>query len=580
MIKERFISYVEDSIRKNWEKEALSNYREKGYTYREIAAIMVKQHMAFREYGIREGDTIALLGRNSANWCATYLAVVTYGAVVVPILPDFKPDDLHNIINHSDSKILFADDKLWESLEPEKVKDLQCVMSLDSFEMLLSRSGKITEIYKSLDDKFSQAYPAFSPADIKFSGIDNEKLAVLSYTSGTTGFSKGVMIPHRSLAANIRYAQKNMPLEPGDKVVSFLPLAHTYGCAFEFLFPFTYGCHITILTKTPSPQILIQAFKEIRPRLILSVPLVIEKVYKKQLLPVISKPAMKVMLKVPGINKILFKKVREKLETSFGGNFKELVIGGAAFNADAEKFFRKIGMRYAVGYGMTECGPLISYDGWRTARLASCGKPVDTLEVKIDSPDPQNVVGEIILRGDNVMLGYYNDPELTASVFDEEGWFHTGDIGHIEEGKFLMVTDRKKEIFKLSNGKFIAPQRVENILKESPAIDQIMVIGEHEKFASALISPNFKYFEDWKTSRKVNYSSNDELITLPEVLQFFSSEVNKMNKRLSPPERINRFRLVKDEWSPATGELSPTLKLRRKFIHEKYSEVVEQVYNK
>ncbi|HMT66831.1 MAG TPA: AMP-binding protein, partial [Bacteroidales bacterium] len=405
MIKERFISYVEDSIRKNWEIEALSNYREKGYTYREIAAIMVKQHMAFREYGIREGDKIALLGRNSANWCATYLAVVTYGAVVVPILPDFKPDDLHNIINHSDSKILFADDKLWESLEPEKVKDLQCVMSLDSFEMLLSRSGKITEIYKSLDDKFSQAYPAFSPADIKFSGIDNEKLAVLSYTSGTTGFSKGVMIPHRSLAANIRYAQANMPLDPGDRVVSFLPLAHTYGCAFEFLFPFTYGCHITILTRIPSPHILIQAFKEIRPRLILSVPLVIEKIYKYQLLPVISKPVMKVLLKIPGIKNILFKKVREKLETSFGGNFKELVIGGAAFNADAEKFFRKIRMRYAVGYGMTECGPLISYDGWRTARLASCGKPVDTLEVKIDSPDPQNVVGEIILRGDNVMLG-------------------------------------------------------------------------------------------------------------------------------------------------------------------------------
>ncbi len=491
MIKERFISYVEDSIRKNWEKEALSNYREKGYTYREITAIMVKQHMAFREYGIREGDTIALLGRNSANWCATYLAVVTYGAVVVPILPDFKPDDLHNIINHSDSKILFADDKLWESLEPEKVKDLQCVMSLDSFEMLLSRSGKITEIYKSLDDKFSQAYPAFSPADIKFSGIDNEKLAVLSYTSGTTGFSKGVMIPHRSLAANIRYAQKNMPLEPGDKVVSFLPLAHTYGCAFEFLFPFTYGCHITILTKTPSPQILIQAFKEIRPRLILSVPLVIEKVYKKQLLPVISKPAMKVMLKVPGINKILFKKVREKLETSFGGNFKELVIGGAAFNADAEKFFRKIGMRYAVGYGMTECGPLISYDGWRTARLASCGKPVDTLEVKIDSPDPQNVVGEIILRGDNVMLGYYKNEKATKEVIDEDGWMHTGDLGVIDKDGYIYIRGRSKDMLLGPSGKNIYPEEIESVINNYKYVTEAVVISEEDKLVG-LIYPDYE----------------------------------------------------------------------------------------
>lgn len=491
MIKERFISYVEESIKKNWEIEALSNYREQGYTYREIAAIMVRQHIAFREYGIREGDTIALLGRNSANWCATYLAVVTYGAVVVPILPDFKPDDLHNIITHSDSKILFADDKLWESLEPEKVKGLQCVMSLDNFGMLMSRSDKVTEIYGSLSAKFEQAYPSFSPADIKFSDIDNEKMAVLSYTSGTTGFSKGVMIPHRSLAANTRYAQENMPLEPGDKVVSFLPLAHTYGCAFEFLFPFTYGCHITILTKTPSPQILIQAFKEIRPRLILSVPLVIEKVYKKQLLPVISKPAMKVLLKVPGINRILFKKVREKLETSFGGRFKELVIGGAAFNADAEKFFRKIGMRYAIGYGMTECGPLISYDGWRTSKLGSCGKAVDTLEVKIDSPDPQNVVGEIILRGDNVMLGYYKNEKATKDVIDEDGWMHTGDLGVIDRDGYIYIRGRSKDMLLGPSGKNIYPEEIESLINNYNYVTEAVVITEDDKLVG-LIYPDYE----------------------------------------------------------------------------------------
>ena len=491
MIKERFVSYVEESIKKNWDIEALSNYREKGFTYREIATMMVRQHIAFREYGISEGDTVALLGRNSASWCAMYLAVVTYGAVVVPILPDFKPDDLHNIINHSDAKILFADDKLWETLEPEKIQGIQCVKSLDTFEILMSRSEKITEIYKNLDGKFAQAYPSFGPADIKFSDIDNEKLAVLSYTSGTTGFSKGVMIPHRSLAANIRYAQHNMPLEPGDKVVSFLPLAHTYGCAFEFLFPFTYGCHITILTKTPSPQILIQAFKEIRPRLILSVPLVIEKVYKKQLLPVISKPTMKALLKIPGINRILFKKIREKLETSFGGNFKELVIGGAAFNADAEKFFRKIGFRYAVGYGMTECGPLISYDGWKTARFASCGKPVDTLEVKIDSPDPQNVVGEIILRGDNVMLGYYKNEKATREVIDEDGWMHTGDLGVIDRDGYIYIKGRSKDMLLGPSGKNIYPEEIESIINNFKYVTEAVVISDDDKLVG-LIYPDYE----------------------------------------------------------------------------------------
>lgn len=491
MIKERFISYVEESIRKNWDKEALSNYREKGYTYRQIAEMMVKQHIAFREYGIVEGDKVALLGRNSANWCAMYLAVVTYGAVVVPILPDFKPDDLHNIINHSDSKILFVDDKLWESLDPEKIMEIKCVKSLDSFDMLLSRSEKITEIYKSLDEKFAKAYPSFSKDDIRFSAIDNEHLAAISYTSGTTGFSKGVMIPHRSLAANIRYAQKNMPLESGDPVVSFLPLAHTYGGAFEFLFPFTYGCHITILTKTPSPQILIQAFKEIRPRLILSVPLVIEKVYKKQLLPVISKPTMKVLLKIPGINKMLFRKVREKLETSFGGRFKEIVIGGAAFNADAERFFRKIGMRYAVGYGMTECGPLIAYDGWRTARFASCGKAVDTLEVKIDSPDPQNTVGEIILRGDNVMLGYYKNEKATKEVIDENGWMHTGDLGVIDKDGYIYIKGRSKDMLLGPSGKNIYPEEIESKINNYKYVIESVVISEDDKLVG-LIYPDYE----------------------------------------------------------------------------------------
>ncbi len=550
MIKERFITYVEESIRKNWEKEALSNYREKGYSYKKIAEMMAKQHLAFREIGIQEGDKVALLGRNSANWCAMYLAVVTYGAVIVPILPDFKPDDLHNIINHSDSKMLFVDDKIWELLDKEKLKEIKCVKSLDTFEMIMSRSEKITEIYKNLDARFMKAFPSFSPADIKFSGVDNEKLAVISYTSGTTGFSKGVMIPHRSLAANIRYAQKNMPLEPGDPVVSFLPLAHTYGCAFEFLFPFTYGCHITILTKTPSPQVLIQAFKEIRPRLILSVPLVIEKVYKKQILPAISKPAMKVMLKVPGINRVLFKKVREKLETSFGGRFKELVVGGAAFNSDAEKFFKKIGLRFSIGYGMTECGPLISYDGWKTARIASCGKAVDTLEVKIDSPDPQKTVGEIILRGDNVMLGYYKNEKATSDVIDEDGWMHTGDLGVIDKDGYIYIKGRSKDMLLGPSGKNIYPEEIESQINNYKFVTEAVVITEDNKLVG-LIYPDYEALSSAGIGEDGLAAALDEIRKdvnnrLPEYMAVTKFRVHPEEFAKTPKRSIKRYLYMKE----------------------------------
>src|SRR5664280_2810092 len=442
MIQERLIGYIEQSIRQNWEIEALSNYKEKGYSYKEIAEKILKLHILFKGSGIKEGDKIALIGRNSANWCVIYLASVTFGAVVVPILPDFKPDDMTNIVNHSDSKILFVDDKIFDFLDMTKMPEIAGVFSIDDFRIIISISKAVEESFALLDGKYSKAFPELSKADIKFSGTTNDHLAVISYTSGTTGFSKGVMITHNSLAANIRYAQHNMPLESGDPVVSFLPLAHTFGCAFEFLFPFTIGCHITILTKTPSPQILIQAFKEIKPRLILSVPLVIEKIFKKQLLPVISKPHMKILLAIPLLNKILYKKINEKLVETFGGEFKEIVIGGAAFNPDAEKFFKKTRFRFTVGYGMTECGPLISYASWDTTKLGASGRAVDTLEVTIDSPDPETIDGEIILRGENVMTGYYKNEKATREMIDENGWMHTGDLGIIDKDGNIFIKGR------------------------------------------------------------------------------------------------------------------------------------------
>jgi long-chain acyl-CoA synthetase len=534
MIQERLIGYIEQSIRQNWNIEALSNYREPGYSYKKIAERILKIHILFRGAGINEGDKIALIGRNSANWCITYLATVTYGAVIVPVLPDFKPEDITNIINHSDSKLLFADDKIFETLDSAMIPAIAGVISLDDFRLIKAVGHQVQSSFDSVEEQFMNTYPDLKQEDIKFSDISNDALAVISYTSGTTGFSKGVMITHNSLACNVRYAQKNMPLEPGDPVVSFLPLAHTYGCAFEFLFPFTYGCHITILTKTPSPQILIQAFKEIKPRLILSVPLVIEKIFKKQLLPVISKPHMKILLSVPGINKLLHKKIREKLVETFGGRFKEVVIGGAALNADAEKFFKLIGFRFSVGYGMTECGPLISYASWNTTKLGASGRAVDTLEVKIDSPDPQNIVGEIILRGENVMTGYYKNEKATSEMIDSNGWMHTGDLGVIDKEGNIFIKGRSKSMILGPSGKNIYPEEIESVINNKDYVVESLVIAEDNKLIGLI-------YPDYEMMKNNNISAEQ----LPEILETTRREVNS---RLPEFMAVNKFRIHPEEF--------------------------------
>jgi long-chain acyl-CoA synthetase len=534
MIKERLIGYIEQSIRQNWEIEALSNYREKEYSYKDIAGKILKFHTLFRESGISEGDKIALVGRNSANWCITYLATVTYGAVIVPVLPDFKPEDLINIINHSDSRLLFVDDKIYESFELSKMQEIIGAVSLDDFRMLSSVSPAFKESFDHLDEKVSKIYPELRKEDIKFSDITNDNLAVISYTSGTTGFSKGVMITHNSLACNVRFAQNHMPLKPGDPLVSFLPLAHTYGCAFEFLFPFTFGCHITILTKTPSPQILVQAFKEIQPRLILSVPLVIEKIFKKQLLPVIDKPHMKILLAIPGINKILHKKIREKLTVTFGGKFYEIVIGGAAFGADAEKFFKKIGFRFTVGYGMTECGPLISYASWDTTKLGASGRAVDTLEVTIDSPDPEKIVGEIILRGENVMTGYYKNEKATREMIDNKGWMHTGDLGVIDKEGNIFIKGRSKSMILGPSGKNIYPEEIESVINNKNYVMESLVISEENKLIGLI-------FPDYEMMKRDNISE-EQLITILDQTR------KEVNERLPDFMTVSKFRIHPEEF--------------------------------
>jgi long-chain acyl-CoA synthetase len=534
MIKERLIGYIEQSIKQNWDIEALSNYREPGYSYKAIAEKIIKIHILFKESGIIEGDKIALVGRNSANWCITYLATVTYGAVIVPVLPDFKPEDLTNIINHSDSRLLFVDDKIFETLDLSKMPAIIGAISLDTFGLLKSVNSLLSDSFPTLEEKFKTAHPELRKEDVKFSDISNDELAVISYTSGTTGFSKGVMITHNSLAANVRFAQNNMPLNPGDPLVSFLPLAHTYGCAFEFLFPFTFGCHITILTKTPSPQILIQAFKEIKPRLVLSVPLVVEKIFKKQLLPVISTPHMKFLLSIPGINTILHRKINAKLTETFGGKFKEIIVGGAAFNADAEKFFKKIGFRFTVGYGMTECGPLISYASWETTKLGASGRSVDTLEVTIDSADPENQVGEIILRGENVMTGYYKNEKATKEMIDDEGWMHTGDLGVIDKEGNIFIKGRSKSMILGPSGKNIYPEEIESVINNKDYIVESVVISEDNKLIG-LVFPDFEMM-------KRDNISEEQLLTILDTTR------KEVNSRLPDFMAVSKLRIHPEEF--------------------------------
>ncbi len=516
MIKKRFVSYVEESIVKNWNLPALSDYNGEKLTYGDTGTFILKFHLLFSRMGIRKGDKIALVGKNSARWCAVYLAVTSYGAVVVPILPDFKPDDIQSIINHSDAILLFSSDTIFQNLEPAKLPAIQAILSLINFDLFHTDSASIRSLVEDLDAEFVKNFPeGVHPEQFKLPGIGNEELAVISYTSGTTGFSKGVMLQHNSLAANVKYAQENMPLVPGDPIVSFLPLAHSYGCAFEFLFPFSIGCHITILTKTPSPQIVTQAFQEVRPRLILSVPLVIEKIFKARILPVITKFPVNIMVKVPLLNKVVHKKIKKSLTDAFGGNFAEVVIGGAAFNIEAETFMKKIGFPFAVGYGMTECGPLISYAPWKINRIGASGKKVDTLEVKIDSPDPTRIVGEIVLRGENAMTGYYKNPEATSEIIDEEGWLHTGDLGLIDKDGFIYIKGRSKSLILGSNGKNIYPEEIEASINNKDYVMESLVVYRDEKLV-ALVYP------DYEKMKKDNVPAE----SLQEIFEHYRKEIN------------------------------------------------------
>jgi long-chain acyl-CoA synthetase len=547
MIKETLTGFIRNGIEKGWDIKALSNYQGDDFTYREVATLMTRIHLLYREAGIGEGDKVALLGKNSVHWGVIYLATVTYGAVIVPLLPDFRPVDAQNLIAHSDSLLLFAEQSLFQPLDTGTFPAVRGVIAVDDFSLLHVRDKKVKEVVSGWDDLFKKQYPRdFRKEDFSLPEVSNDKLAVISYTSGTTGNSKGVMLSHNTLAANVRFAHRNMPLKAGDRIVSFLPLAHAYGCAFEFLFPFTLGCHITFLTKTPSPQIITKAFAEIRPRLILSVPLVIEKIYKKKILPSLEKPVMKTLLRIPGINSLLRSTIRKKLLEVFGGNFHEIVIGGAAFNPEAEVFFHKIRFPFTVGYGMTECGPLISYAPWDNRKLFSCGRPVDTLEVRIDSSDPENEAGEILVRGDNVMEGYYKNEEATRQVLDEEGWLHTGDLGTMDKEQNIFIRGRSKNMILGPSGQNIYPEEIEAVLNNHPLVADALVVNRDNRI-TALIYPDAEAVKAQKISDeelpevmdKVRREANKELAAFMQVQKV---EIMKEDFQRTPKRNIKRFK--------------------------------------
>ena len=487
----QFIDYIEQSIIKNWDRDALTDYKGITLQYKDVARKIAKFHIVLESAGIQPGDKIAVCGRNSAHWAVTFLATITYGAVIVPILHEFKADNIHNIVNHSEAKLLFVGDQAWENLNEDAMPLLEGIASLADFSSLVSRNEKLTYAFEHRNAIYGQRYPKnFRPEHICYRKDRPEELAIINYTSGTTGYSKGVMLPYRSIWSNVAYCFEMLPVKPGDHIVSMLPMGHVFGMVYDFLYGFSAGAHIYFLTRMPSPKIISQSFSEIKPRVISCVPLIVEKIIKKDILPKVDSKIGKLLLKVPIVNDKIKSLARQAAMEIFGGNFDEIIIGGAPFNAEVEAFLKKIGFPYTIAYGMTECGPIICSSRWENLKLASCGKATTRMEVKIDSPDPKTHAGEIICKGANLMLGYYKNQEATAQIIDVNGWLHTGDLGTIDEEGNVTVRGRSKNLLLTSSGQNIYPEEIESKLNNMPYVSESLIVLQHDKLV-ALIYPDF-----------------------------------------------------------------------------------------
>ena len=485
-----FNKLIENSIKKNWDRPALSNYQGATLKYSDMARRMAKLHIAFEQCGLQKGDKVAICSRNQAHWGVSFLAAMTYGAVPVPILHEFKPGNIHYLVNHSEAKVLFVDDVIWEGLTADEMPDLHVVVQINNFKFLFAKSEELRQVREHLNESFGRQYPDhFGPENVSYYEDSADELALINYTSGTSGFSKGVMIPYRALWSNVHFAYGAEPqMNQESEVVAMLPSAHMYGMMFEFLFEITIGAHVHFLTRVPSPKIIMKAFSEIHPHIIIAVPLIIEKIYKSKLKPLIDKN--KFFFKIPGLDKMIQKKFRDELVATFGGRFEEVILGGAAFNPEVEAFFHKIGFPSTVGYGMTECAPIIAYAHWNEARLGSCGRTVPNMEIRIDSSDPEHVPGEVQVRGANVFLGYYKNEEATAESFTEDGWFRTGDMGVMDTDGYLYLRGRSKCMILGPSGQNIYPEELEAVVNNVNYVVDSLVIEDGGSL-TALVYPDY-----------------------------------------------------------------------------------------
>lgn len=554
MIQENFIKIYEKSFQENWDLPALTDYVEqKTLTFADVAKEIARFHILFRECQIRRGDKIALIGRDCANWCVVYMAAVTYGAIIVPILPDFNPNDVHHIINHSESVFLFVSDRIWDTLEEEKISEIRGVFSLTDFRCLYQRDGEnIQKLLKELDSRFTAEYPnGFTRENIRYADLDNDKVVLLNYTSGTTGFSKGVMLTGNNLAGNVTYARTLDVLFRGERELCFLPLAHAYSCAFNFLVPMAFGAHVFLLGKFPSPKILLKAFEEVKPNLILTVPLILEKIYKKMIAPQLNKRTMKLAMSVPLLNDRIYAQINKKLTNALGGRFREVIVGGAAMNQEVADFLYKIKFPYTIGYGMTECGPLISYDNHKEYVPTSCGQILKgIMEVRIDSEDPYNKVGEIQVRGENVMKGYYKNEEATRNVFTDDGWLKTGDLGTIDVNKRIYIRGRSKTMILSSNGQNIYPEEIEAKLNNLPFVLESLVVEREGKLVGLV-------YPDYDTVDSTGIRHED----LPAIMEQNRKDLNKL---LAPYEAVTSIILY-----PTEFEKTPKRSIKR-YLYENY----------
>lgn len=535
---------LEESFRNNWDRQALSNYQGVSLCYRDVARRIEKLHIAFEKCFLHKGDKVAICARNQVNWAVSFLATMTYGAVPVPILHEFKPGNIHYLVNHSEAKVLFVDDVVWEGLSADEMPGLFAVVRINTFQLLYSKVPRITEAREHMNEYFGKRHPnSFEPEDLNYYKDSPNELALINYTSGTSGFSKGVMIPYRALCSNIQFAKKVLPeLNNHTKVVAMLPSAHMYGMMFEFLFEMTIGAHVHFLTRVPSPKIIMQAFADIKPHIIIAVPLIIEKVYKSKLKPILDRNKM--IMNLPIIDKVIQKKILQELVNAFGGRFYEVIIGGAAFNPEVERFFHKIGFPFTVGYGMTECAPIIGYADWKDAKLYSCGKQVLNMEIRIDSPDPQNIPGEVLVKGANVFLGYYKNEEATKNVLGEDGWFHTGDMGVMDSDGYLFLKGRSKCMILGPSGQNIYPEEIEGVVNNVTYVVDSLVIEDHGALVS-LIYPDYHQAElDGLSKSQLEAKL---LETLPEI-----------NKQIP-----NYAKISKMEFMPEDFERTPKRSIKR-----------------